>query len=116
MPTFIYLFDDLTLFVKRKKFKFLKESVKQCPILMENKKSEFKCDVIIKFTEYISKMVSVEEKVEMLTIEDGLNVIFNESGIGMIESYFQLTNDNVKDIYQTLNNYKKGSSLIFLLE
>jgi len=51
-----------------------------------------------------------------LEIEDGLNVIFNEKEIGIIESYYQLNSKNVEEIYKTLTNYKKKNALIFMLE
>lgn len=114
MPTYIYIFNDLKVFTKKPKYTFLKKSIKKLPILEEVKKYTI-CGKL-EYTEYIVKMLSIEQKVEMLEIEDGLNVIFNEKDIGIIESYYQLNSKNVEEIYKTLTNYKKKNALIFMLE
>ena len=114
MPTYVYIFDDLKVFTKKSKYTFLKQSVKKCPILEEVKKYPMHGN--LQYTEYVVKMLTIEQKVEVLKIEDGLNVIFNEKNIGIIESFYQLTSKNVEEIYKTLTNHKKKNTLIFMLE
>jgi len=126
MPIYLYIFNDLNFFKKKKiynNFLTLHNNSNYIFQAYDGKKvsdgNTDKNNKVLdneKYNEYICDISYSKSKVEMLIIEDGLCVYFNESNIGIIQSFYQLSSNNVKEIYNTLNNYQKGDPLIFLLE
>lgn len=114
---FIYIFEDLKILKNEKKYSsFIKQGKKSHYIMKENKKYNFQYNNnVIKYTEYKSDLISINHDVLILNIDDGINIIFNEKGIGLIESFCQLSNTNIENIFKTLIEYK-NQNLIFILE
>lgn len=114
---FVYIFEPLQILKNDKKYNpFITHVKKPYYIMMEYKKYEFKGkENIIKYTEYKSNLISIQHNVSILNIDDGINVVFNEKDIGIIESFYQLSSNNIENIFKTLIKYKKGN-IIFLLE